>query len=72
MIRNKIFETLLELELAVCDFVSNLSVDIIKSVCEYNYNVYRLEIGIIGLMSVLITLQIAFPECGDEMVIELL
>ena len=39
VIRNKIFETLLELELAVCNFVSNLSVDIIKSVCGYNYNV---------------------------------
>ena len=39
VIRNKIFETLLELELAVCDFISNLSVDIIKSVCGYNYNV---------------------------------
>ena len=38
VIRNKIFETLLELELAVCDFVSNLSIDIIKSVCGYNYN----------------------------------
>ena len=30
VIRNKIFETLLELELAVCDFISNLSVDIIQ------------------------------------------
>ena len=39
MIRNKIFETLLELELVVCDFISNLSVYSIKSVCGYNYNV---------------------------------
>ena len=39
VIRNKIFETLLELELVVCDFISNLSIDIIKSVCGYNYNV---------------------------------
>ena len=39
VIKNKIFETLLELELAVCDFVRNLSADIVKSVCGYNYNV---------------------------------
>ena len=39
VIKNKIFETLLELKLAVCDFVKNLSVYSIKSVCGYNYNV---------------------------------
>ena len=39
VIKNKIFETLLELKLAVCDFVKNLSLDIINSVCGYNYNV---------------------------------
>jgi transposase len=39
VIRNKIFETLLELELTVCEFVRNLSADIVKSVCGYNYNV---------------------------------
>ena len=38
VIKNKIFETLLELKLAVCDFVKNLSVYSIKSVCGYNYN----------------------------------
>lgn len=36
-IKNKVFETLLELELAVCEFVGNLSVDIVKSVCRLNY-----------------------------------
>jgi hypothetical protein len=33
VIKNKVFETLLELELAVCEFVRNLSVGIVKSIC---------------------------------------
>lgn len=37
MIKNRIFETLSELEMAVCKFVRNLSVDIVKSVCRVNY-----------------------------------
>ena len=39
VIKNKVFETLLALELAVCEFVKGLSVNIVKSVCGYNYNV---------------------------------
>jgi len=35
-IKNKVFETLLELELAVCEFVRNLSVDIVRSICGYS------------------------------------
>lgn len=33
VIKNKIFETLPELELAVCKFVKNLSLDVVRSVC---------------------------------------
>jgi len=36
VIRNKVFKTLLELELAVCKFVRNLSVDVIGSICGYS------------------------------------
>jgi len=32
-IKNKVFETLLELELAVCEFVKNLSSDVVKNIC---------------------------------------
>ncbi len=39
VIKNKVFETLLELEIAVCEFVRNLSAGIIRGVCGYNYNV---------------------------------
>jgi hypothetical protein len=34
VIKNKVFETLLELELAVCKFVRNLSNDVVKSLCR--------------------------------------
>jgi transposase len=33
VIRNKVFKTLLELELAVCKFVKNLSSDVVKNIC---------------------------------------
>jgi transposase len=33
VIKNKVFETLLELEKAVCKFVKDLSVDIVRSIC---------------------------------------
>ena len=33
VIRNKVFKTLLELELAVCEFVKNLSSDVVKNIC---------------------------------------
>ena len=33
VIKNKVFETLLELENKVCEFVRGLSRDVIKSIC---------------------------------------
>jgi len=33
VIKNRVFETLLELEVAVCEFVKDLSVDIVRSIC---------------------------------------
>ncbi len=33
VIRNKVFKTLLELELAVCEFFKNLSSDVVKNIC---------------------------------------
>jgi hypothetical protein len=35
VLKNKVFNTLLELELAVCKFVRNLSVDVVGGICGY-------------------------------------
>jgi transposase len=37
VIRNRVFETLLELEMAVCEFVKNLSAEVVRGICGYNY-----------------------------------
>ena len=36
VLKNKVFNTLLELELAVCKFVRNLSVDVVWGICGYS------------------------------------
>ena len=36
VLKNKVFNTLLELELAVCKFMRNLSVDVVGGICGYS------------------------------------
>jgi hypothetical protein len=36
VLKNKVLNTLLELELAVCKFVRNLSVDVVGGICGYS------------------------------------
>jgi len=36
-IKNKVFSTIGELEDVVCNFMKNLSTEVVKSVCGYNY-----------------------------------